>query len=65
MEWRTNLGNSLTEWICKKYKLKYEIKNIITEPSNTGTHFLVYGSDRDNEGVLISLDFSTMLESKC
>mmetsp|Transcript_41952 Transcript_41952/g.70015 ORF Transcript_41952/g.70015 Transcript_41952/m.70015 type:complete len:856 (+) Transcript_41952:36-2603(+) len=44
---------------------KFEIENVIIEPSATSLHFVVYGYRSDNDGVLISLDFASLHQSEC
>lgn len=44
---------------------KFEIENVIIEPSATSLHFVVYGYKSDNDGVLISLDFASLHQSEC
>jgi len=44
---------------------KFEIENVIIEPSATSLHFVVYGYKTDNDGVLISLDFASLHQSQC
>lgn len=48
---------------------KIELSSIVTEPSNTGSKFLVYGettiSTGDKKGVVISIDFSQIFDNVC
>lgn len=51
-------------------KLKFtdspiEISNIIIEPSNTGTSFVVYGENEFGAGVVVGLDFSSLHQRVC
>ena len=73
--------NTLTKYISYTYdegitwdelKISDEeiyIKNILNDPSSSGQKFLVYGSTKsnigENEGILISLDFSSLYVRKC
>jgi hypothetical protein len=41
------------------------VRNIITEPSNTGLHFIVYGWDYSEQGKIVYLDFSTLHKRTC
>ena len=42
-----------------------EIRNIITEPSNTGMHFLAYGLNTFGESTLVFIDLSTLHKEEC
>lgn len=42
-----------------------EVNNIIIEPSNTGTSFVVYGEANDGTGVVVGIDFSSLHERVC
>lgn len=42
-----------------------EINNIIIENSNTGINFVVYGTDSNENGVLIGLDFASLHKRTC
>ncbi|GAB5370045.1 hypothetical protein AAMO2058_001458500 [Amorphochlora amoebiformis] len=46
-------------------EFKFEIENVIIEPSATSLHFVVYGYKSDNDGVLISVDFSSLHQKEC
>jgi len=53
-------------WVPLKIAdFKFEIENVIIEPSATSLHFVVYGYRSDNDGVLISLDFASLHQSQC
>jgi hypothetical protein len=41
----------------------FEVENVIIEPTNTGQHFMIYGSGRANRrkvGMISALDFSSL-----
>ena len=42
----------------------FEIENIITEPSNIGLHFIIYG-EKNGKGVLVGIDFNGVMEREC
>ena len=43
----------------------FEITNIIIEPSNTETAFIVYGESTKGKGVIVSLDFEAFHAKSC
>ena len=42
-----------------------EINNIIIEPTNTGSSFIVYGNSEMGSGVVVGLDFSSLHKGLC
>jgi len=40
------------------------VENIITEPTSTSTHFIIYGT-RGQSGVMVSIDFASVHEPTC
>lgn len=42
-----------------------EVTNIIIEPTNTATNFVLYGEDMDGQGVVVALDFSSLHKGSC
>lgn len=44
---------------------KFEIENIIMEPSNTASHFLVIGENSAGKGVVVALDFTSLHTRNC
>lgn len=48
-------------WKTIQLQKQYQFTNIITEPSNTGTHFLAYGFESDmQKGALLTFNFSDL-----
>ena len=44
---------------------KVVVTNIIIEPTNTATYFVVYGKDENQFGFAVGLDFSSLHKRKC
>jgi hypothetical protein len=41
------------------------INNVIIEPTNAATSFIVYGEDKDSNGVVIAIDFDDLHNYQC
>lgn len=57
IEYSWNEGLTFEKLIFTKKPI--EVTNIIIEPSNTGTSFILYGTTTDGYGVLVGIDFSS------